>query len=265
MKKIAIHSVPRSGSTWLGEILNSSPDVKYCFQPLFSYQCKDFLNENSSKEDINKFFSLLSDTDDDYICQNTQRQEGTLPDFKKSNFATHVIYKEARYHHIIETLLREDDRIKLILLVRNPVEVMNSWINAPKEFDPTWDIETQLFNAEQKNLGRKENFYGLNAWIQTTKLFEDLSKRYNKRTLLINYSFLKNNLEHTVERIYQFCDLPLTDATYNFLKQSTKKTIPDPYSVFRDGKKSTITLSEQIINKITTHVSNAGLSTYINH
>lgn len=42
MHKIAIHSVPRSGSTWLGEILNSSANVKYCFQPLFSYKFKEF-------------------------------------------------------------------------------------------------------------------------------------------------------------------------------------------------------------------------------
>ena len=79
MQKSAIHSVPRSGSTWLGEILNSSPYVKYCFQPLFSYQFKDFLDEYSSKKDVDRFFSMLSDTDDDFICQNAQRIAGTLP------------------------------------------------------------------------------------------------------------------------------------------------------------------------------------------
>ena len=56
MHKIALHSVPRSGSTWLGEILNSSENVKYCFQPLFSYKFKNFLDERSSKDDINNFF-----------------------------------------------------------------------------------------------------------------------------------------------------------------------------------------------------------------
>ena len=69
MQKIAIHSVPRSGSTWLGEILNSSTNVKYCFQPLFSYKFKDYLDERSPKEEIDNFFSMLSDTDDEFICR----------------------------------------------------------------------------------------------------------------------------------------------------------------------------------------------------
>ena len=45
MKRIAIHSVPRSGSSWLGQILNSSLKVCFRFQPLFSYAFKDYLNE----------------------------------------------------------------------------------------------------------------------------------------------------------------------------------------------------------------------------
>ena len=46
MKRIAIHSAPRSGSSWLGQILNSSPKVCFRFQPLFSYAFKDYLNDN---------------------------------------------------------------------------------------------------------------------------------------------------------------------------------------------------------------------------
>ena len=107
MRKIAIHSVPRSGSTWLGEILNSSPDVKYCFQPLFSYQFKDFLDEGSSREEVDRFFMLLSNTDDDYICQKLQRRAGTLPSPNKSKLATHVIYKEVRYHHILDQFFHD--------------------------------------------------------------------------------------------------------------------------------------------------------------
>jgi hypothetical protein len=265
MQKIAIHSVPRSGSTWLGEILNSSPDVKYCFQPLFSYQFKDFLDESSSKEDIERLFAMLSVTDDHFVCQKAQRKAETLPNVKKSDLITHVIYKEVRYHHIIENLLREDGAIKLILLVRDPIEVMNSWINAPKEFDQNWDVEAQLFSGELKNLGRKENFHGLDSWIETTRLFEYLAKRYHERVFLINYSMLQKNIELTVKRIYEFCDLPLLDATYIFLKESSEKKVSDTYSVFRGGKKSRISLNEKLVNKITAYVSDAKLSHYINH
>ena len=41
MKNVAIFGVPRSGTSWLGQIFNSSPMVAYRFQPLFSY-CSHF-------------------------------------------------------------------------------------------------------------------------------------------------------------------------------------------------------------------------------
>lgn len=263
MQKIAIHSVPRSGSTWLGEILNSSENVKYCFQPLFSYKFKDYLDERSPKKDIDNFFSMLGETDDEFICQRSQRAVGTLPNFEKLN-STHVIYKEVRYHHILENLISKDEGIKLILLVRNPIEVMNSWINAPKEFDKSWDAERELLYGEMKNQGRKENFYGLNAWIQTTRLFEHLARHYSKRVLLINYSNLQHNLVQTVEDLFGFSNLKLTSSTYNFLNESLEKKVSDTYSVFRGGKQSQITLSDKLIKEITEHVSGAKLSHYIN-
>ena len=93
MNKIALHAVPRSGSTWLGEILNSNPFVKYCFQPLFSYKYKNFLSENSSTEDIIKFFNLIKITNDEFVCQKPERVLvlGTLSNFNKSETVTHVI------------------------------------------------------------------------------------------------------------------------------------------------------------------------------
>ena len=264
MQKIAIHSAPRSGSTWLGEILNSSTNVKYCFQPLFSYQFKDYLDEGSIREKVDKFFFMLSDTDDEYICQKSQRKVGTLPYFHKSELPTHLIYKEVRYHHIIENLLRVDKDLKLIFLVRNPIEVMNSWINAPKEFDANWDVDEQLVFAELKNIGRKENFFGLDAWVQTTKLFERLAKSYSNRVVLINYSNLQSDHMQTVKNIFKFCDLELTHSTYSFLSESLEKKVSDNYSVFRGGIKSQITLDNKIIDKITKFVSDAQLLHYIN-
>jgi hypothetical protein len=263
MQKIAIYSVPRSGSTWLGEILNSNPKVKYCYQPLFSYRYKDFLNESSSEQDIEKFFSLLYRTDDEFICQINTRNQGILPSFEKSNAISHTVYKEVRYNHIVENLLEKSADIKLIFLIRNPIEVINSWVNAPKEFNPIWNIEDQFFSGELKNMARKENNYGLDAWIKTTKKYEDLSRKFEDRVVLISYSMLKYNLRPTVELIYNFCDLKFSHSTSKFLKKSTSIEINDIYSVFRSGDKTKLTLSTRVIDMIIRHVSDAGLYHYI--
>lgn len=263
MQKIAIHSVPRSGSTWLGEIINSSPDVKYCFQPLFSYRFKDFLNAESSRQDIDYFFSLMRSCNDEFVCQNEQREIGTLPNFEKSPTATHIVYKEVRYHHILENLLQVDSGIKLILLVRNPIEVMDSWINAPKEFNPNWDINEELIEGRLKNSGREENFYGLEAWVKTTKKFEELSQRFRNRIFLINYQSLQQNPLPSTEALYKFCGLRFTDATKYFVNDSTKRLVSDPYSVYRDGLNKTISLNDNLIEKIVRYVENSGLSRYL--
>jgi hypothetical protein len=264
MQKIAVHSVPRSGSTWLGEILNSSANVKYCYQPLFSYKFKDFLDKNSSEEEIDNFFSMLNDTDDEFISQKSQRIARKLPHFEKASFATHVIYKEVRYHFILDNLLSQDKSIKLILLVRNPIEVMNSWINAPKEFDKTWDAEKELVFAKRKNAGRKENYFGLDAWVQTTLLFEYLARKYKKRVFLLNYSTLKTRTLQIVESLFKFCDLEFTDSTNSFLRDSSERKISDTYSVFRGREASRILLDDNLIKTITSYINDAGFSHYIN-
>ena len=42
MRHLALFGCPRSGTSWLGQIFNSAPDVAYRYQPLFSYEFKDW-------------------------------------------------------------------------------------------------------------------------------------------------------------------------------------------------------------------------------
>ena len=106
MIKLAIHGAPRSGTTWLGEIINSSPKVVYKFQPLFSYRFKSYLSACSSAEHIGEFFQLLSATNDLFCDQTQARSAGELPTFEKTTSPEIVAYKEVRYHNILHNLAR---------------------------------------------------------------------------------------------------------------------------------------------------------------
>jgi hypothetical protein len=110
---VAIHRVPRSGTTWLGEIFNSSPNTIYKFQPLFSYALKDFLTSASSLQDINEFFQQLKEINDDFIDQIKKRNQDLLPVFKKEQ-STHLVYKEVRYHNILNNLMRKKHNLYLV-------------------------------------------------------------------------------------------------------------------------------------------------------
>lgn len=235
MKKIAIHSVPRSGSTWLGSIFDSSPHVIYKYQPLFSFVFKNFLNEDSSREDINLFFEKIYSTHDYFIDQVDAKRKGLVPDFSKNDIKA-VVYKEVRYHHIVHSLLDKHNDIIIIGLIRNPMAVIHSWLKAPKEFrgDLGWQVEDEWQFAPKKNESRIEEFNGYAKWKEVAIMFHKLQEIYPKRVCLVDYRKLLLETENEVDRIFSFCGLELTEQTTGFLQESTEKTVADHYSVFRE-------------------------------
>lgn len=265
ISKIVIHSCPRSGSTFLGEIINSSQTTKYCFQPLFSYELKDYLNENSSLVKINSFFEKLLTTKDVFINQAHQRKKGYLPTFKKEKKYSSIAYKEVRYHYILQNLAEKDPNVKFIFLIRNPVEVINSWVSVEKEFSPEWKISEEIIYASKKNMDKKENYFGVERWIKATQIFERLSNKYSKRILILNYKDLKNNCFETTKKIFKFCKLPYTKQTEDFLIRSTKtRYIKNDYSVFRGrAYKAKKYLSQEEIDIIKKIICNKNLSSYL--
>jgi len=229
--KIAIFSVPRSGSTWLGQIFNSNKNVIYKYQPLFSYAYKSFLDENSDLDDINTFYNKISQSNDFFINQTNEINEKIVPLFNKSPNKTHIIFKEVRYLNIIENLLKKD--IRIIGLVRNPLAVINSWLSAPKEFrgDLNWDkLEEWQFSAK-KNLNKKEEFNGFEKWKEATLLFEKYEKEYPNLFKIVEYKNLLLNSRETVEELFNFCSLEIQNQTLYFLNND--KESDNPYSVYK--------------------------------
>ena len=268
MKKIAIHSVPRSGSSWIGQIFNSSPNVNFKFQPLFSYAFKNYLNKNSTLEDINDFFDKIAKSNDPFLLQQDRIDKGVYPVFKKNEQYTHIAYKEVRYHHILENMLKVDPDVIVIGIVRNPYAVINSFLSAPREFrkDLGWDELREWQYAKKKNLDKPEEFFGYEKWKEVTLLFQKLKKKYPARFYLIKYDNLLTNTLQEVAKIFNFCDISMTDQTRSFLNESTQIHKNDTYSVY----KSKITddswmksLNHKIAKTITKDLQTNNLDEYI--
>lgn len=268
MKKIAIHSVPRSGSSWVGQIVNSSPDVNFKFQPLFSYAFKDYLNSSSSLIDINTFFESIAKSNDSFLLQQDKIDKGIYPSFQKNEQLTHIAYKEVRYHHILENMLEVDSDIIVIGIVRNPYAVINSFLNAPREFrkDLGWDELSEWQYANKKNLNRPEEFFGYEKWKEVVLLFQKLKEQYSGRFYLLKYDLLLNDTLKEVENIFNFCGIKMTSQTRSFLKNSSQKNQEDTYSVYKQKttddswKKS---LNPIIIDEISKDLKNYGLQEYL--
>lgn len=267
MQKIAIHSVPRSGSSWLGEIINSSPEVSYAYQPLFSYEFKSALDENSSLSSIDQFYKNLSLSNNDFITQSQDRKEKLKPIFEKSTI-THIAYKEVRYHYILENMLIQDPNQKVIGLIRDPLAVLKSWKNAPREFrvDLKWDFEKEWNFAKLKNEEKKEEYFGFEKWKETATYFEKLKNTYPDNFLCVFYSDLLNDTESEVFRIFEFLNIPITKQTLNFIKESKTKEKVGTYSVYKNKPSinHSASLPENIVKAVKNDCSRLGLSKYIN-
>lgn len=231
---IAIHGVPRSGTTWLGELFNSSKNTLYKYQPLFSYIFKDFLTQSSTKEDMDQFFSSLATSSDDFLDQRKERLNGNLPIFEKSEF-THLVYKEVRYHNILYNLLRKCDDINLMLIIRSPLSVISSWINAPKEFraDLGWIPIEEWRYALKKNLNKPEEYNGYERWKEATRYFINLSNNFPDKAIIVEYRSLLESTEKEVRRLFKFCNLKYGDQTIKFVHDSKSFNNSNKYSVFR--------------------------------
>ncbi len=268
IKRVAIHSVPRSGSTWLGTIFDSHPDVIYRYQPLFSYAFKSYLNENSTSEEIEEFFHLISKSKDGFINQEHAKKSGIIPSFKKGSNNEAIIYKEVRYHHIIENLITKCPDLKIIGLIRDPRATINSWLRAPKEFrkDKDWDQKVEWLYANKKNEGKAEEFNGFQKWKEVAFLFERLNTEYPEQFILLRYSDLLKDTEVVTQDIFDKIGLKTPSETFDFIKKSKEVSNNDAYSVYRkkdSDEKWCSELDNEIRKEIELDLKNTSLEKWL--
>ena len=185
-KIIYISGVARSGTSWVAQILNSSPDICFRFQPFFSYEFKDRVSEESSKEELEKIFSDLYGTDTEFLTQKNKQESGEYPTFEKNKETSILAFKENKYQSVIEPALRRVDNLFGVGVIRNPCAVINSWRNNVKEFPEGSDIMKEWRFANCKNIGN-EDYFGYYKWKEVANLYLDLEQKYPDRFKILHY------------------------------------------------------------------------------
>lgn len=268
LQVVAIHGAPRSGTSWLGQLYNSSEHVAYRYQPLFSYAFKDRLSSRSSSEEIDRFLDDLLATRDDFVLQRGQASlSGYTLDFPKTDI-THLVYKEVRYHHLIENLLDHCPRLRLVALIRDPCAVVHSWLNAPREFDRSWSAIDEWRHAPGKNLDKPENWYGFERWKELAHLFLRLQVRHPSRVDIVRYESLTSAPVETLGRLYDACGLAMTTQVREFVAASRDRDDGQPYGVFRSSRaigagRRRKSLDPQIIEAIRTDLEGTVLQQFL--
>ncbi|MFH1457014.1 MAG: sulfotransferase [Patescibacteria group bacterium] len=264
-KIIVVAGVPRSGTSWLSQIIDSSPQVRMRFQPLFSYAFKDAVNEDSSKKEYNNFFNGIYKSNDDFLLQSDKRKSGIYPTFSKDKNQNILAFKAVRYHYLLEPMLRKFKHLKVVGIIRHPCAVMNSWINNPSEFPAGCNSLNEWRHGMCKNSG-PEDFFGYYKWKEVANMYLDLKDKYPKRVYILKYEDLVLKTEKNNKDLFSFMGLPLKKQTLDFIQESTKKHIDNPYSVYKN--KSVIDkwkkqLNPKIIKEIYADLEKTRLEKYL--
>ena len=231
---IAIFGMPRSGTSFLGQIIDSCPNVAYRLEPIFSYKLKNIVDENSTKEQYQDFFLQAFESDDDeFMNQVEKRQKGYYPTFNKDKIDI-LAFKTTRFHQILPTLLEHfnQDELKVISLVRHPAGAICSWINHPNEFPEGCDYK-QEWRSGQCRKTAKEEFWGFEDWKKVMGQHIDLESQY-KNFRIFQYEDVVRNIEQETREMFDFAELPFTEQTRKFLLDSQNKNIDDPYAVYKN-------------------------------
>jgi hypothetical protein len=229
---LGIHGAPRSGTTWLGQIFNASPQTAFRYQPFFAHAFRARVDAARSPQALEAILDEIAVTEDDFILQ---RGAATLArealQFPKRQ-TSQLVYKEVRYHNLLP-LLMQIPRLRGVGIVRNPLDVLASWVRAPREFRPEWRLADEWRIAPSKNQGRPEEFYGYERWKAAALLFERLQAADPARFHVVSYDALVRDPAGEMETLFAFADLPMCDQVRAFLDRSTSSADDDPYGVLR--------------------------------
>ena len=235
---ISIHGVPRSGTSWLGQIFNKHSEVVYKFQPLFAYRFKDRLSLGSSPDEIRAFLDeLYKVNDDDFISgkwppsNNDPARVNTA--IYKNEQPRVMVLKEVRYHHLIEKFICAVPDLKIVGIVRNPCAVINSWLQSPKEFHGEWDVMAEWEHAPAKNQGRIEEYFGYAKWKELTLVFLGFIQKYPENFFLVQYEELVLEPVKLIEQVFAFGGLNMEAQVVDFIQASQNHHVDDAYAVYK--------------------------------
>lgn len=229
---IAIVGMPRSGTSWLGQIFDSSPNVAYRLEPIFSYAFKNAVDENSTKDEYKGLFDGIYISHDDFLLQKDKREAGTYPTFLKRESPEFLAFKTTRFHHLLENMMRYFENLKMVSIVRHPCGAINSWLNTPREFPATADPMKEWRTGNCRKTA-KEEFWGFDDWKKVTSMHMEFAKIYPEQFKIIRYEDLvEDTLPRTME-LFNFTGLDLEGQTISFIRECHNHHNSDSYAVFK--------------------------------
>lgn len=234
MNYVWLNGMPRSGTSWLSQIFDSHPNVRFKLSPLFSYAFKNAVDAESSIDEWLNFLQNVYLTEDDFMDQKYRRKNGEYPVFPiKNEEPSYLVIKDTRYHNLTKRIIETIPELTFIHIVRHPCGAINSWLRAPREFPKNADPTMEWRTGACRKTGSEE-FWGFNDWIFITNLYLDLAEKHPDIIMMVRYEDLVNEPIITTNKLFNFMGLDMHSQTTKFLNDCHAKNILNEYAVYKN-------------------------------
>ncbi|NDY57959.1 sulfotransferase [Desulfovibrio sulfodismutans] len=230
---IFLLGMPRSGTTWLSQIFESSPECLVRLSPNYSFPLKNRLTKDSCLEQWQEVLRLAAVSTDEFLTQNWRRETGELTYFPDAltRDPLRMAIKDTRYHDVYLSGMELMPQAKAIIIVRHPAAALWSWRSC-KEFPRCANFTQEWRTGLCKKSGVGE-YWGFDDWKKLTNLYVQLEMEYPERYKIIRYENLVNNIQNEVADLFSFSGLHLSRQTILFLQESQSRHDSRPYSVYK--------------------------------
>ena len=274
MKRIMIVSTWRTGSSFLGELIQSVPGVFYSYEPLHFFD-----RHHGSKEDLIRsifhctfpsdylrHISGLTEGGQDFMRRNRRVWEACNHDpslCHRSEFVRRLCtYFPIQLTKVVRLRVRElagilkegdDLKWKIVYLARDPRGVMASRANL------TWcKPDPACGDVHRLCADVKED----------TELMKQLQTQFPDRFYLLKFEDLTSNVETETENLFRFLRLPVTVPVKVFLSTHTGSSPSATINKLADRRKndpfSTSRQSKSVANEWRTKLTNAEVTAITN-
>ena len=225
--------MPRSGTTWLSQIVESAPDFEVRLSPNYSYALKNRLNLGSSREEWLQTLRVAADSDDPFMTQNWRRDTGELPRFDHVRSGQRrLAIKDTRFHDLYMRGLELLPKAQCIALVRHPCGALASWRDS-KEFPKGVPFEAEWRLGEIRKSEGPGEYWGFDDWMRLARLFLAHQEREPARVLVMRYEDLTRSPVSAAETLFSFLGSKLAPTTCGFIESSQSHHDDRTYSVFK--------------------------------
>jgi len=260
-KLIFIISQPRAGSTFLQRLLSNNEQVNTNSESWLLLHCvsilkPELLNATFSNTLTQWAFNEYKKGFPSYDFKKTEK-EYILSLYKPlAEGYSNIIDKTPRYWEIIDEIPKLFPKAKIIVLKRNPEDVLISIMK-------TWQLESV------KDLSRFQR-----DLLLAPKKMQDFieNNKDNDNVLEVKFESLKQNLSNETQALYNWLQLPYSDEVLDTEQNNkTKGVFGDPYQNSNDTYKKASSLraeyklSKKQLNFISSYLNYLGQSLLNNY